>query len=210
MEVCSLLLISRRRESLGTFPGSLTAYSSRQHQTAIQLDQCSFLRQTVTLYHHGRPLSLHLYYFTSFSQKETCANRKHQMVRYSQPQVHPPQRNLDLQVPMLMPLAHSYFSLKVEYCDLENVFKSTAIFDHFYDHMVTFFLMWKYIQKKTLVMYECTCIQLHQIQSLAMPFVSFLSWQRNHLKIHRKAEFLWGSLISYQNSPSWRCLVKYC
>ena len=40
---------------------------------------------------------------------------------------------------MLMPLAHSYFSLKVEYCDLENVFKSTAIFDHFYDHMVTFF-----------------------------------------------------------------------
>ena len=40
---------------------------------------------------------------------------------------------------MLMPPAHSYFSLKVEYCDLENVFKSTAIFDHFYDHMVTFF-----------------------------------------------------------------------
>ena len=30
-------------------------------------------------------------------------------------------------------------SLKVEYCDLENVFKSTAIFDHFYDHMLTFF-----------------------------------------------------------------------
>ena len=139
MEVCSLLLISRRRESLGTFPGNLTGYSSRHCQTVIYLDQCSFLRQTVTLYQHGRPLSLHLYYFTSFSQKETCANRKHQMVRYSQPQVHPPQRNLDLQVPMLMPLAHSYFSLKVEYCDLENVFKSTAIFDHFYDHMVTFF-----------------------------------------------------------------------
>ena len=61
---------------------------------------------------------------------------------------------------MLMPPAHSYFSLKVEYCDLENVFKSTAIIDHFYDHMVTFFLMWKYIQKKTLVMYECTCISI--------------------------------------------------
>ena len=60
-----------------------------------------------------------------------------------------------------MPLAHSYFSLKAEYGDLENVFKSTAIFDHFYDHMLTyFFLMWEYFQKKTLVKYECTCISI--------------------------------------------------
>ena len=36
---------------------------------AIHLDQCSFLRQTVTLYQHGIPLSLHLHYLTSFSQK---------------------------------------------------------------------------------------------------------------------------------------------
>ena len=60
-----------------------------------------------------------------------------------------------------MPLAHSYFSLKAEYGDLENVFKSTATFDHFYDLMLTyFFLMWKYFQKKTLVKYECTCISI--------------------------------------------------
>ena len=61
------------------------------------------------------------------------------MVRYSQPQVHPAGSNLDLEVQMLMPFAHSYLSLKVEYCDLENVIKSTATFDHFYDQMLTYY-----------------------------------------------------------------------
>ena len=104
---------------------------------------------------------------------------------------------------MLMPLAHSYFSLKAEYCDLENVFKSRAIFDHFYDHMLTFFfLMSEYFQKKTLISMSVHAFQLHQIQSLAKPFVSLRSWQRNHLKVHKKAEFLGGRLISQQNSPS--------
>ena len=42
---------------------------------------------------------------------------------------------------MLMPFAYSYFSLKVEYCDLENIFKSTAVFDHFYDQMLTYYFL---------------------------------------------------------------------
>ena len=92
-----------------------------------------------TLYKHGRPLSPHLYYLTSFSQKLTCANRKHQMVRLLITTGSSTWEQSCFVVQMPMPLAHSYFSLKAEYCDLENVFKSTAIFDHFYDLMLTCF-----------------------------------------------------------------------
>ena len=62
---------------------------------------------------------------------------------------------------MLRPLAHSYFSLKAEYGDLENVFKSTAIFDHFYDHMLTdFFFTVRILSKENSGKYECTCISI--------------------------------------------------
>ena len=58
---------------------------------------------------------------------------------------------------MLMLLAHSYFSLKAEYGDLENVFKSTAIFDHFYD---LFFFTVRILSKENSGKYECTCISI--------------------------------------------------
>ena len=58
---------------------------------------------------------------------------------------------------MLRPLAHSYFSLKAEYGDLENVFKSTAIFDHFYD---LFFFTVRILSKENSGKYECTCISI--------------------------------------------------
>ena len=73
---------------------------------------------------------------------------------------------------MLMPLAHSYFSLKAEYCDLENVFKSTATFDHFYDLMLTyFFFNVKILSKENWLSMSVHAFQIHQIQSLAKPFV---------------------------------------
>lgn len=118
MDVCNLL-ISMRRKSSWIFPGNTTARHSKKQWNAALLDQCSFIRSFATLYQYERHLSIYLYCSISFSQKLISANKKHQMLKDSQPQSQPAGKNLDhllfLQIWMLILLAHSYFTLKVEY-----------------------------------------------------------------------------------------------
>lgn len=133
MDVCNLLLISMRRKSSWIFPGRTTAYHSKQQQNATLLGQSSFIRPTVILFHHGRLLSIYLYRSTSFFQKLISANKKHQMLKHSQPQAQPARKNLDyvfLQIWTLILLAHSYFTLRIESCYFSFLWKAVYLYTH--------------------------------------------------------------------------------